>query len=135
MATTEVTRTFVTKLFAAISQDGLGPVLLNALHENVKWTATGQSPLSGVYESKKAYQEDCLGKIRGRLDYSPKPQVNKILADGEWAVVYFHSHGARSVKGMDFGMEYCWWLRVQDEKIVEVIGFFDQKKIYDLFAE
>ncbi|KIX92390.1 uncharacterized protein Z520_11864 [Fonsecaea multimorphosa CBS 102226] len=135
MAATETTQAFFTKLFAAISQEGLGPILLNALHENVKWTATGQSPLSGVYEVKNAYQEDCLGKIRGRLEYSPKPQVNNIIADREWTAVYFHSHGARSAKGVDFGMEYCWWLKVQDDKIVEVIGFFDQKQVYDLFHE
>jgi uncharacterized protein len=135
MTTTETTRKFITDLFASISGEGLGPKFLAALSNNVTWKATGSSPLSGTVYSKASYQNDILAKLKGRLEFVPKPQVNRILVDGEWAAVYFHSAGARSMKGMDFGMEYCWLLKVDGHKIVEVVGFFDQKKVVDLFAE
>ena len=32
-------------------------------------------------------------------------------------------------------MQYCWLVRVDGVKIAEVVGFFDQKKVTDLFAE
>jgi uncharacterized protein len=135
MAATDNTRNFITTLFASITEEGLGPKFLAALSDNVTWKATGSSPLSGTVYSKASYQSDILAKLKGRLEFVPKPQVNRILVDGEWAAVYFHSAGARSVRGMDFGMEYCWLLKVDEEKIVEVVGFFDQKKVVDLFDE
>ena len=131
---TQATRTFVNNLFASIAQEGFGPKFLDSLSHDVIWTATGSSPLSGRHEGKKAYQEDVLAKLHGRLEYFPKPQVNRILSDGDWAAVYFHSTGARTYSGAEFGMEYCWLLKVQEDKIVEVVGFFDQKKVHDLFA-
>jgi uncharacterized protein len=134
-STTETTRTFVTNLFNSISQEGLGPKFVAALSDDVIWKATGSSPLSGVFRSKATYQNDVLGRLKGRLEYAPKPQVNRILADGDWAAVYFHSKGARSRQGLDFGMEYCWLLKVQREQIVEVVGFFDQHKVAQLFEE
>ena len=130
---TATTRAFVEDLFASIAKSGLGPRFLNSLSEDVVWTATGSSPLSGRFEGKKAYREDVLGKLTGKLERSPKPQVDRILVDGDWAAVHFHTSGARSVHGYDFSMQYCWLLKVQEEMIVEVVGFFDQKKVCDLF--
>lgn len=133
--TTEATRTFVSNLFTNIAGERLGTKFLSALSDDIIWKATGSSPLAGVYRGKKSYQEDVLGKLHDKLEYLPGPQLDKILADGEWAAVYFHTTGARASSGMDFSMEYCWLMKVQHDKVVEVVGFYDQKKMVDLFAE
>ncbi len=128
------TRTFITNLFSDFAHKGLGSHFLDSLSDEVVWTATGSSPLSGRYVGKKAYQDQVLAKLRERLQTSVKPQVDLILADGDWATVYFHTTDVKGHNGVDFSMSYCWLMRVEDGKIVEVVGFYDQKKVCDLFA-
>ena len=128
------TRTFITNLFSNISQEGLGNSFIDSLSDKVIWTATGSSPLSGRYEGKKAYREQILAKLHERLETSVKPQVDLILVDGDWAAVNFHTTGAKGYNGVDFSMSYCWLMRVENGKVTEVIGFYDQKKMCDLFA-
>ena len=131
---TITTRAFVENLFAAIAGSGFRETFLQSLSDDVVWTATGSSPLSGRYQSKKTYCENVLGKLHGKLESSPRPTVDRILVDGSWACVYFHTAGVRALNGDDFSMEYCWLLNVRDEKIVEVVGFYDGNKMTKLFS-
>ena len=109
-------------------------MFLDSLSDEVIWTATGSSPLSGRYVGKREYREQVLAKLYERLQTSVKPQVDLILVDGNWATVYFHTTDVKGHNGVDFSMSYCWLMRVDREKIVEVIGFYDLKKVCDLFA-
>ena len=36
--------------------------------------------------------------------------------------------------GADFSMQYCWLVKVDGDQIAEVIGFYDTKKMNDVFA-
>lgn len=76
--------------------------------------------------------ENVLSKLRDKLEHAPKPEVDRILVDGEWAAVQFHTTAAKAVSGYDFSMQYCWLLKVEGDKIVEVVGFLDQIKIKEL---
>ena len=131
---TATTRAFVENLFASIAASGFRETFLDSLSDDVVCTATGSNPLSGRYQGKKTYCENVLGKIHGKLESSPRPKVDRILVDESWACVYFHSTGVRALNGDDFGMEYCWLLNVRDEKIVEVVGFYDGNKMTNLFS-
>ena len=131
---TTTTRVFVENLFASIANSGFRDTFLNALSDDVVWTATGTTPLSGRYESKKMYCEEVLGRLHGKLHSSPKPTVDRILVDGDWACVYFHTTNVPALNGDDFGMEYCWLMCVQDDKIIEVVGFYDGNKMSKLFS-
>jgi ketosteroid isomerase-like protein len=51
---TQATRTFLTPLFSSIDDKGFGDSFRAALSEDLTWTATGSSPLAGVYRSKQA---------------------------------------------------------------------------------
>ena len=135
MSTTDKTRTFITNLFNTISSHGFGKDFLDSLSDSLVWTATGTSPVSGRYTSKQSYIDNVLAKLREQVDLSKtKPSIDHILVDGEWASVVFHTSGVIAVNGADFSMTYSWVMRVEAEKIVEVIGFYDQKKILDIFA-
>jgi hypothetical protein len=131
MSQTQATRTFINDVFDG---KGFGPKFLNYLSDDMVWTATGTSPLSGVYHGKRAYQDDVFSKISSKLEKAPKPIIDRILVDQDWASVLFHTDGATAKNGMDFSMQYCWWIKVAGNKIVEVVGFYDQKKLIDLFA-
>lgn len=132
--TTASTRAFLHNLFASISHAGFGETFLEALAENVIWTATGDSPLGGRYESKSEYVTKVLQPLHDRLATPLKPEVEQMLVDGEWASVLFRSKNVRGHNGADFSMQYCWIIRVVDGSITEVVSFYDQKKMYDLFA-
>ena len=132
-ATTNKTRLVIKSLFSTIADQGFGQLFLDQLAENVIWTATGSSPMRGRYESKQAYREQVLDKLHDKLEYSPRPTIDRIIADDQWAAVYFHTEGARALNGLDFSMEYCWLMRVENDKVVEVVGFYDSKKMCDLF--
>jgi uncharacterized protein len=60
--------------------------------------------------------------------------VQKILADGEWGCVNFRTEGVTGRNGADFSMQYCWLIKVDGDQIAEVIGFYDTKKMNDVFA-
>ena len=107
---------------------------LDALSDDIIWTATGSSPLAGRYEGKKEYSERILIPLRDRLATPVKPIIDMILADGEWGIVQFHSEGVSGRNGADFSMQYCWIMKVVDQKITEVIGYYDSAKMRDLFS-
>ncbi|KAK3048880.1 hypothetical protein LTR09_009775 [Extremus antarcticus] len=132
MDTTSRTRAFIQHLFS----DSFGSTFLSHLSDNIIWTATGSSPLSGRYEGKQVYQTQVLDKIYERLEEPPTRILDRILVDGEWATVHFHSVGVRGKNGADFSMDYCWIIKVDLERreVVEVVGFYDSKKMWDLFA-
>ena len=134
MDTTCKTRTFIETLFSTIADQGFGHIFLDHLSDDVVWTATGSSPMRGRYEGKQNYREQVLDKLHEKLEHSPRPSIDQIIADRQWAAVHFHTSGARAYNGMDFSMEYCWLMKVEDDQIVEVVGFYDSKKMCDLFA-
>ena len=128
------TRAFIEVLFSTVANGGFGNLFLAHLSDDVVWTATGSSPMRGRYVGEREYREKVLDKLHERLEQSPKPTIDRIIADGQWAAVYFHTDGARAISGLDFSMEYCWLMKVEGDKIVEVVGFYDSKKMCDLFA-
>ena len=135
MASTEDTRSVIESVFTTISNRGFSQDFLDYLSDDVVWTANGTSPMRGRYEGKNMYVDKVLSRLRERLGTSGRPTVDRILVDGEWAAVNFHTVGATAHNGLDFSMEYCWLMKVEGEKIVEVSGFYDSKKMCDLFAD
>lgn len=127
------TREFVTGVFDNVSKTGFGPSFLDKISDDVVWTATGTSPMRGRYEGKAVYKEKVLDKLHERLEGFGMPSVDRILVDGQWAAVNFHTTGVKAHSGLDFSMEYCWLIKVENDSIVEVVGFYDSKKMCDLF--
>ena len=128
------TRATLSDVFATVAESGFGATFLDRLAEDLVFTATGTSPLAGRYTSKAEYQEKVLARLHERLATPIRPTIEQLLVDGEWATVRFRSDGVHGHNGADFSMQYCWLIRVVDERIVEIIGFYDAKKMLDLFA-
>ena len=132
---TERTRRFLTDWFDQLEATGFdGTVFLGALSDDLVWTATGNSPVSGTFRGKQAYIDGVWRGLDSHLVTWPKAEVQRILADGEWAVVEFHGVGGLGRNGTDYTLQYCWVLRVVEDLIVEVVGYYDQVKVAELFA-
>ncbi|MFK4548208.1 ketosteroid isomerase-like protein [Streptomyces tendae] len=129
-----VTRRTVERAFADVPQSGFTERFTEALADDLVFTATGTSPVAGRYESKTEYQTNVLARLHERLATPIRARVEQVIVEGEWATVRFRSHGVQGVNGIDFSMEYCWLIRVVDGRITEITGFYDTKKMNDLFA-
>jgi len=134
-ALTEQTRTFLTDWFDRLATSGFdGKVFLDALADDLVWTATGSSPVSGTFHGKQAYADGVWRPLDDRLERWPRADVMRILADGEWATVEFHGVDGLGRNGTDYTLEYCWVIRVVDGLVREVVGYYDQTKVAELFA-
>ena len=132
---TEQTRRFLTEWFDRLEATGFdGGVFLDALADDLVWTATGTSPVSGTFRGKQSYVDNVWRPLDDHLDKWPKATVLRILADGEWAVVQFRGVGGVGRNGTDYTLEYCWVIRVVDDRVREVVGYYDQVKVAELFA-
>jgi len=136
MVETTATRDFLTTWFQELSDSGFdGNVFLAALSDDLRWTATGHSPVSGTFDGKQAYIDNVYRRLDDRLEKWPRAEVRRIMADGEWGFVEFDGIGGLGKNGTDYTLQYCWVIRVVDRLIVEVIGYYDQSKVNELFAD
>lgn len=49
-------------------------------------------------------------------------------------MVEFSSTGGRGKNGTDYNMRYCWVIHVEDDKVTEVIGYYDTSTVQALFG-
>lgn len=132
--TTETTRAFVESLFTAVALDNFGQSFAKALSDDLVWTVTGSSPIAGTYVGKQVYIDEVLTPLRSVLVTLPVPIVEHIFVDCDWATVNWYSEGVFAKNGADYNMDYCWLMRVANESIVEVKGFYDGQKVAAAFV-
>ena len=132
--TTEATKAFVESLFTDVALDNFGQSFSQALSDDLVWTVTGSSPIAGTYNGKQVYIDQVLTPLRNVLESLPVPIVEHIFADCDWATVNWYSEGVRGKNGANYDMQYCWLMRVENDKIVEVKGFYDGQKVAAVFA-
>ncbi|MET3860823.1 ketosteroid isomerase-like protein [Dietzia sp. 2505] len=128
-------RHFLADWFDRLSASGFdGSVFLDALADDLVWTATGQSPVSGTFHGRQQYIDNVWTPLDQHLARWPRAEVVRILGDGDWATVQFRGVGGLGVNGSDYTLDYCWIVHVENDRITEVIGFYDQTKVNELFA-
>jgi uncharacterized protein len=126
---------FLRDWFQRLAESGwTAEVFLAALSEDLVWTATGTSPISGTYRGRKAYVDGIYRRLDEKLESWPRPAVERVVAEGEWGVVEFSSTGGRGRNGIDYNMRYCWVMRVEHDLVTEVIGYYDTSTVDALFA-
>lgn len=131
---TEDVGTFLRDWFERLAESGwTADAFLAHLSKDLVWTATGSSPVSGTFHGLQAYADGVYRKLDERLDRWPTPKVERILADGQWGVVEFTTAGGLGKNGTDYNMRYCWLMHVTGDKVDQVIGYYDQLKVAELF--
>ena len=129
------TAAFLRHLFERISSQSWSTSFADALDDELVFTATGTSPVAGRYVGKRAYLEQILGRLHDRLQSWPRPVIDNMIVDGDQACIQFHGEGGIGHNGADFNMQYCWILKVRDNKIMEITGYYDAAKMIALFAD
>jgi uncharacterized protein len=129
------TGAFLRSWFEQLAESGwTTEVFLSALSDDIVWTATGSSPVSGTYHGLAAYTAGVYRPLDEHLESWPRPTVERVVAEGAWGVVEFSSTGGRGKNGVDYNMRYCWVIHVENNLVTEVTGYYDTANVDALFA-
>jgi ketosteroid isomerase-like protein len=104
-----------------------------ALAEDAQWTAIGSTPISGVSRSKSEYFAKTYGPLQKVFSGPTVCRLKRLIAEGEVVAAEWHGETPLAAGGM-YVNDYCWVIRVQDGRIVEVTGYFDTASVNALFA-
>ena len=110
-------------MFAALSA-GDADGFLGPMADDVQWTIHGTTKYSGLYDGKADAAERLLGRLGGQLSGGLTVVVDEIVADGDWVVARGRGQ-SRTTDGQDYSNEYCWWYRIVDGRVVEIIEYLD----------
>ncbi len=120
---TEQTRDLLDDIFQRWNASADMSVWLDALSDNSKWTVTGSAQTAGVYTSKKDYVDNVLNKLNQWVVKPPVPNLQKLVVENNWATAWLAAD-AESLDGKKLTIDYCWIVRIEKNKVIEVIGFY-----------
>ncbi len=112
------------RIFDAKASSGSNSALLDALHDDVRWTITGSSRASRTYEGKGDLVRGILDPLARRLDGPVRSHVEEILEAGDTMIVRWRGE-SRTLWGEPYRNDYCWLLTWADGKVVRVIAYID----------
>jgi hypothetical protein len=112
--------------------NGLGGVF-DLLAPDAKWTIVGNSPVSKTYTSRQEFMDVVITPFNARLSERLIPTVRGIYADGDMVIALFDGKGTAR-DGRPYQNTYTWYMKIRDEKIVEVIAFFDTIEFTDFWT-
>ena len=121
---------FVARLFDRWEHGDM-QAFFNALADDIRWTVSGSTPISGTYTSKAEYVEKVYRPLFDRLTGPTRCRVRQIIAEADTVVVQWHGESPTR-SGQPYVQEYCWVIRVEDEMIKEVEGYFDTGAVAEL---
>jgi len=105
----------------------------DAVADNVKWTAIGTTPISGVSHTKADYELHTYGPLQKVFSGATSCKVKRVIAEGDCVVVEWHGE-TPLLNGGRYLNDYCWVVRVVEGKLSEVTGYFDTAAVDKLFA-
>lgn len=102
------------------------------LSATARWTIVGNSDVSRVYESKQEFMETVIDPFNARLSRPLIPNLRGLYANQDLVVALFD--GAAVAKdGKAYRNTYSWSMRLRDDRIVEVVAYFDSIAFNDFW--
>jgi ketosteroid isomerase-like protein len=128
-----ITSENVREIFKGL-ENGDGGAFFERVADDVDWTVMGTHPLAGHYLSKRAFQEATFGKLGKVLPKGAQLHVTNLIVASNVAVVELVSD-AIARNGMRFDNHYCWVVRFEGDRIVEVRAYLDSALVAELFRQ
>jgi ketosteroid isomerase-like protein len=123
----------VRKIFSGL-EHGDGDAFFSHVADDVDWTVMGTHPLAGHYLSKAAFKAGTFSKLGKVLPGGAQLNVTHVFVAGDTAVVELVS-AATAQNGMRFDNHYCWVVRFEQERIVEIRAYLDSALVAELFRQ
>jgi len=114
-------------------ESGDSSSFFTAVADDVIWTAVGTTPISGVSRSKTEYMKKTYAPLQAVFAGPTSCKVKRIIAEGDVVIVEWQGE-TPLVSGGVYANDYCWVVRVVDQKLAEVTGYFDTAAVNALFS-
>jgi hypothetical protein len=98
---------------------------------NIVWHVPGQNPVSGDYKGDKAYPAGMVAKMQPIDEWVVDVDVQNVMANGPLAFVAVRVKGLR--KGHRVELDGAHVLRIENDKVVEGWGFYENQEVLDAF--
>jgi ketosteroid isomerase-like protein len=89
--------------------------------------------MSKVYPSKQAFIDEVIHPFNARMSSPLVPTIHGLYADDDMVIALFDASGTAR-DGKPYTNTYSWYLRLQDEQIVEATAFFDSIEFNDFWT-
>ena len=128
----ETNKQVMLEMFAALSK-GDAEGFLGPLADDVQWTIHGTTKYSGLYDGKADAANRLLGRLGGQLVGGLTVVVDEIVAEGNWVVG--RGRGiSQTTTGQEYNNEYCWWYRIVNGTVVEIIEYLDTELVTNILG-
>ena len=108
--------------------DGLsradGRAFFDAMDDGIVWIIEGQSRFSRRYDGKAAVQNELAPALFANFASDYRNHADAIIAEDDRVVVLARGE-VKTVRGEDYNNSYCFVLRMNDGKIVELREYMD----------
>lgn len=102
------------------------------LEPTASWTIVGSSPLSRIYDSRQQFMDEVIHPFNARMKARLIPTVRGLYADGDTVVIFFDAD-AKAKDGKPYHNTYTWYFKMQQQRVVKVIAFFDTRDFDELW--
>ena len=109
--------------FEALAEGDPTP-FLDLLTDDVVWTVTGTTALSGVYRGKAALHADLLGPVFAKFATQYRSVPSRFIAEDDIVVVETRGD-VMTTSGERYDNNYCYVCRFDGDRIVEVTEYLD----------
>ena len=121
--TADDNRELIRAAFEALASADAGP-FLGLMAENFSWIVEGQSKWSMRFDGKEAVQRDLIAPLFTNFATPYRNVAEEIIAEGDRVVVLCRGE-VKTKAGNDYNNSYCFVIRMQDGKMVELREYMD----------
>ena len=107
--------------------------LFELLAPDVRWEIIGRAAVSGFYFGKESFMTEVIAPLSARFVRPLVPTVRGLFADGDTVVALFDAETV-ALDELPYRNNYSWFLRFGDERIVDVVAFFDSTAFNELWS-
>jgi ketosteroid isomerase-like protein len=103
---------------------GNGQPFMDALADDVRWTAIGTSPWSRTYEGKETIVAELMRPLFSQFADQYRARATRIVAEDDIVVV--EARGQVMTKsGQPYNQTYCYVMRLADGRVRELTEYMD----------
>lgn len=128
-----ISEEYVKELFDYL-KTGENEKFFSNVTDDVNWTVMGTHPLAGNYQTKEDFVKSTFLRLNKVLKEGVVLKVNHILVKATTAVVEMESLST-ALNGKPFNNTYCWIVKFENEKIVEVRAYVDSALVQRVLDE
>jgi ketosteroid isomerase-like protein len=117
----------VQQIFEELSKGNSEPFVAS-MADDFRWTVTGTTKWSKIYEGKRSVLADLFGPLRARVNGRIRTTAHRLIAEGDFVVV--EARGSNTTKsGVPYNNSYCFVFRLSDDQLKEVTEYLDTELV------